>query len=163
MPEQVVQQERGAQEIQETTLSWRNALIATLLTALEKWANLYVKRIDTKDSIEATKPEFNLFLKEFALLFMISKKLLPDKLQREILQYLGSLNHLSVESRQRGMDFILEIQSNLEEKGIVPLVLTLPQPAFVLEALHRAMPEPPSPPPAQAEGNPTDLFLIGDV
>lgn len=149
MPDfQPPQPEHRPQEIQDTTLSWRNALIATLLTALEKWADLYVKRIDTKDSIDATRPEFNLFLKEFTLLFMISKKLMPKDLQDRIVTYLDDLNHLSIDSRVAGMEFTMEIQHHLEEKGIVPLVMTLPQPAFVLEALHHQGPPRPPPQPA---------------
>jgi hypothetical protein len=135
MPEQG-QQERGAQEIQETTLSWRNALIATLLTTLENWANLYVQRLDHQDSIEATKKEFNLFLKSFTLLFMISKKLMPEDVQKRVLAYLGSINPKDPQSREDGMVLAIEIQNHLEEKGIVPLVLNLPQPAFILEAMN---------------------------
>ena len=149
MPDfQPPQPEQRSQEIQDTTLSWRNALIATLLNTLEKWADLYVKRIDTKDSIDATRPEFNLFLKEFTLLFMVSKKLMPDELQKRVLADLSDLNHMVKESREDGMALTMEIQHHLEEKGIVPLVMTLPQPAFVLEALHHQGPPKPPPQPA---------------
>lgn len=146
------------QEIQDTTLSWRNALIATLLNTLEKWADLYVKRIDTKDGIDSTRPEFNLFLKEFTLLFMVSKKLMPDELQKRVLTYLSDLNHLSKESREEGMALTMEIQHHLEEKGIVPLVMTLPQPAFVLEALHHQGPPKPAPQPISIVKEPTRLI-----
>jgi hypothetical protein len=136
MPEFQTQQDRGAQEIQETTLSWRNALIATLLTTLEKWADLYVQCLDHADSIEATKKEFNLFLKDLTLLFMISKKLMPEKLQNRVLSYLDTVNPKTPQSREDGMALVIEIQHHLEEKGIVPLILNLPEPAFILEAMN---------------------------
>ena len=128
--------EHRPQEIQETSLSWRNALIATLLTTIETWADLYVKRLETNDSPNATKTEFTKFLKNFAVLFHISKKLLPEETLANVVSYMSEVDIGSADSRERGMSLAMEIQHHLEEKGIVPLVLPLLQSAFVMAAMN---------------------------